>query len=165
MSKMASHVPFGHLQYKLWTKEGSGVKLAIWFPTTKSRESIRPWCMQVDCNTPLESSSGELQVFFRPHPNQRFEQRVMNSQSSRSPNRDSFGTFPWKSWEKVSFRCSAAGKCKENYMREGGGFPRVQAVLSHVSPGSPKACPNTANAPKCELTNLLVGLMQVQVTK
>ncbi len=27
--KMASHEPFGHLQHKLWQKEGSGVKLAV----------------------------------------------------------------------------------------------------------------------------------------
>jgi hypothetical protein len=29
MSKMALHEPFGHLQHKLWTKEGLGIKLAI----------------------------------------------------------------------------------------------------------------------------------------
>jgi hypothetical protein len=29
MSKMALHEPFGHLQHKLWAKEGLGVKLAI----------------------------------------------------------------------------------------------------------------------------------------
>jgi len=28
-SKMASHRPFGHLQPKLWAKEGPGVKLAV----------------------------------------------------------------------------------------------------------------------------------------
>jgi hypothetical protein len=27
MSKLASHWPFGHLQPKLWAKEGPGVKL------------------------------------------------------------------------------------------------------------------------------------------
>jgi len=37
MSKMASHEPFGHLQQKLWSKEGPRVKLAIWLPTTKVR--------------------------------------------------------------------------------------------------------------------------------
>jgi hypothetical protein len=50
-------------------------------------------------------------------------------------------------------------------MGEGGGFPQVRAVVSHVSPRSHVACPNTKSAPKCELTNLLVGLMQVQVIK
>ncbi len=49
-------------------------------------------------------------------------------------------------------------------MGEGGGFPRVQAVLSRVSrvsPELPVACPSTKGAPEGELTNLLVGLMQV----
>jgi hypothetical protein len=68
-------------------------------------------------------------------------------------------------------------------MGEGGGFPQVQAVVSHVSPRSPVvshvsprspvvshvsprspvACPSIESAPKCELTNLLIGLMQVRV--
>jgi hypothetical protein len=91
MSKMASHGPFGHLQHKLWQKEGLGVKLAVWLPTIKSRESTRPWCVQVKCNTPLEISQGELQLCFKPHPNRTSEQRVMIAQSPRSSNRDNFG--------------------------------------------------------------------------
>jgi len=53
---------------------------------------------------------------------------------------------------------------KEYYMGEGGGFPRVQVVVSLVSPGLPVACPSIKGAPECELTNLLVGLMQVQIS-
>jgi hypothetical protein len=37
MSEVSLHDPFEHLKHKLWPKEGSGVKLAVWFPTTKSR--------------------------------------------------------------------------------------------------------------------------------
>jgi hypothetical protein len=92
MSKMASHGPFGHLQQTLCAKEGPGVKLTIWLPTTKSRESTRPRCVQAECGTPLESSQGELQVSFKPHPDRRSEQGVMSCQSPGSPNRDSFGT-------------------------------------------------------------------------
>jgi len=44
-------------------------------------------------------------------------------------------------------------------MGEGGGFPRVQAVMSLVNPELLMACPNTKGAPKSELTNLLIGLM------
>jgi len=44
-------------------------------------------------------------------------------------------------------------------MGEGGGFPRIQAVVNHVSPKLPVACPSTKGAPESELTNLLVGLM------
>jgi len=49
-------------------------------------------------------------------------------------------------------------------MEEGGGFPRIRAVVSLVSPKFPMACPSTKGAPKCELTNLLVSLMQIRVS-
>jgi hypothetical protein len=48
----------------------------------------------------LESSQRELQDFFRPHPNPRSEQEVMDAQSPGSPNWDSFGTPLWESREK-----------------------------------------------------------------
>jgi hypothetical protein len=59
---------------------------------------------------------------------------------------------------------SVVRKHREYYMGEGGGFPQVRAVVSLVSPELPVACPSTKGAPKCELTNLLVGLMQVRVS-
>ncbi len=48
-------------------------------------------------------------------------------------------------------------------MKEGGAFPQVWAVVSLVNPGLPVTCPSTKGAPESELTNLLVGLMQVRV--
>jgi len=104
---MASHEPFGHLQPKLWAKEGPGVKLAVWLPTTKSQESTRSRRLQKECGMVLESFRSELQDCFRPHPNQRFEQEVMDAQSPESPTRDNFGTPPWESQEKVPFGCSS----------------------------------------------------------
>jgi hypothetical protein len=47
---------------------------------------------------------------------------------------------------------------------EGGGFPRVRAVVSLMSPGSLVACPSTKGVTESELTNLLVGLMQIRVS-
>jgi hypothetical protein len=47
------------------------------------------------------------------------------------------------------------------YMEESGGFPQVRAVVTLMSPGLPVARPSTKGAPESELTNLLVGLMQV----
>jgi hypothetical protein len=44
-------------------------------------------------------------------------------------------------------------------MGEGGGFPRVRAVVSLVSPELLVACPSIKGAPEIVLTNLLVGLM------
>ncbi len=50
------------------------------------------------------------------------------------------------------------------YMGEGVSSPRVRAVVSLVSPKLLVACPSTKGVPESELTNLLVGLMQVRVS-
>jgi hypothetical protein len=50
-------------------------------------------------------------------------------------------------------------------MGEGGGFPRIWAVVSQMSPELPVACPSTNNAPECDLINLLVGFMHVRVSE
>jgi hypothetical protein len=49
-------------------------------------------------------------------------------------------------------------------MGEGGGFPRVRAVVSLMNLGLLVACPSTKGALESELTNLFVGLMQIRVS-
>jgi hypothetical protein len=49
-------------------------------------------------------------------------------------------------------------------MGEGGGFPQVQAVVNLMNPELPVAYPITKGVLESELTNLLVGLMQVRVS-
>jgi len=58
----------------------------------------------------------------------------------------------------------ATKRRKKYYMGEGGGFPQVWAVMSFESLELPVACSNIKGAPECELTNLLVGLMQVRIS-
>jgi hypothetical protein len=53
---------------------------------------------------------------------------------------------------------------KEYYMTQGGGFPQVQAVVSLVSLELLVVCPSTKGAPESELTNLLVGWIQIRVS-
>jgi hypothetical protein len=158
MSKMASHWSFGHLQPKLWAKEGPGVKLAIWLPTTKSWESTSSRRLQIECDGALESSRGELQLWFRPHSNRRSEPRVVSVQSPGSPTRDSFGTPPWDSWENVSFGCSSRGELQR--ILYGGRWwlpPSPGRGESSVS-----KCPWLVPTPKgvleCELTLLWLVL-------
>jgi hypothetical protein len=138
MFKLASHWPFGHMQTKLWAKEGPGVKLAVWLPTTKSRESTSSWRLQRECDTALEISRRELQLWFKPCPDPCSGREVMVPQSPGSPNRDNFGTV-------LGFHLGSPGKkshldvafvrsYREYYKGEGGGFPRVRAVVSQVSP-------------------------------
>ncbi len=109
MSKMASHEPFEHLQPKLWAKEGPGVKLVVSLPTTRSRESTFSRHLHKECDRALESSRGELQLWFRTHSNQRSKLADKSSQSPGSPTRNSFGTPPWDSREKEPFKCGSYG--------------------------------------------------------
>ncbi len=66
--------------------------------------------------------------------------------------------------KKIFSDATPAEWCIIYYMREGGGFPRVQAVVSLVSPELPVACPSTKGAPESELTNLLIDLMHDRVS-
>ncbi len=154
MSKITSHEPFGHLQHKLWSKEGPGVKLAVWLPTTKSRELTQSRCVKVECDTSLERSWGELQVCFRPHPNQRSELGVMSSQSPGNPNWDSFGTPPWESRDKKPFGCRSRGQTQK--ILYGGRWWLLLSPGHGESNESvlPMACPNTKVDPEWRLTNL-----------
>jgi hypothetical protein len=113
MSKMDWHGPFGHLQHKLWPKEKSGIKLAVWLPTTGSPESTQFLCVQVACDLPLKISQQGLQLWFRPHPNRRSAQEVIVSQSCETP---SLG-------DKSHSDVTTTKWCRIYYMGEGGGFP------------------------------------------
>ncbi len=97
---MGLHCPCEHLKHKLWPKEKPRVKLPVWLPTTTSQESTQFPCMQVACNIPLKSSWQGLQLFFRPHCNQRSANEVTHLQSCGSPSCGNFGTCTWKSRDK-----------------------------------------------------------------
>jgi hypothetical protein len=116
--------------------------------------------MHVECDTPLKSSQQELQLCFKPLPNWRFEKRVIASQSCRSPTRIVSGLLLGSPRTKSHSDVGAAERHKEYYMGEGGGFPRVLAVVSLMNLKSLVACLNTKGVPEIELTNLLVSLVQ-----
>jgi len=158
MSKMASHEPFGHLQPKLWAKEGPGIKLAVWLLTTKSRESTSSRRFHMECDRALESSWGELQLWFRPHSNRRSEPGVVSVQSPGSSTRDIFGTPPWESWENVPFGCSSCGELQ--IILYGGRWwlpPSPGSGESSVSK-CPWLVPTPKGVPECELTLLWLVL-------
>jgi hypothetical protein len=94
-SKWPLREPFGHLQPKLWAKEGPGVKLTVWLPTSKSRESTCSWRAFRECNMALEKSLRGLQVWFRPRSDRRSGRGATKSQSPKSPNRGSKWKLHW----------------------------------------------------------------------
>jgi hypothetical protein len=129
---MASHWTFGHLSPKLWAKEGPGVKLAVWLPTIKSLESTSSRPPNWECDTSLERSRRGLQVWFRPRRDQTWQLGVMSSQRPGTPpgtiSRLQLGS-PRK---KNHLDVVSAEHRREYYMGEGGGFPRVWAVVCLV---------------------------------
>ncbi len=88
-----SHWPFGHLSPKLWAKEGPGVKLPVWLPTTKSLESTSSRPPNKECDTSLERSRRGLQVWFRPRRDRTWQSGVMSSQSPGTPPGTVSGQF------------------------------------------------------------------------
>jgi hypothetical protein len=90
---MASHWPFGHMQPKLWAKEGPGVKLAVWLPATKSRESTSSRDPIWECDTSLERAWRGLQLWFRHRHDPTLQSGVMSSQSPGTPPGTISGQF------------------------------------------------------------------------
>jgi len=133
---MASHWQFGHLQPKLWAKEGPGVKLAIWLPTTKSRESTSSRCRLEECDMALESSRQELQHWFRNRPNPSSGRGAMAVQNSGSPAETLSGLHFGSPNKMCHSDVASATSRREYYMGEGGGFPRVRALVSLVCPSA-----------------------------
>jgi hypothetical protein len=129
---MASHCPFEHLQPKLWAKEGPGVKLPIWLPTTKSRESTSSRCRLKEYNPALESSQQELQLWFRACLDPSSGRGAMAVQSPEILTRDSFGTPTWESQEKEPFGCGLHSETQKILYGGRWCLPRVRAVVNQV---------------------------------
>jgi hypothetical protein len=65
----------------------------------------------------LESSQRELQDCFRPHPNRRSEQEVMDAQSPGSPDRDNFRDSSLGVSGKSAIRMWPRQRAAENTIR------------------------------------------------
>jgi hypothetical protein len=81
---------------------------------------------------PWKRSRRGLQLCFRPRCDQTPQSGVMSSQSPETPtgtiSRLQLGSLGKKSHLDVA----SAERCREYYMGEGGGFPRVRALVSLV---------------------------------
>jgi hypothetical protein len=158
MSKMTSHCPFGHLQPKLWAKEGPGVKLPIWLPTTNSRESTFSRRCLKECDMALESSWREVQLWFRTRLNPSLRQKDMAVQSPGTPTQDSFGTPTWESWEKRPFGCSLGRELQRILYGRRWWLPPNQGRGESSSPSCRWLVPTLKGVPECELTLLWLVL-------
>jgi len=162
---MPSHWAFGHLSPKLWAKEGPGVKLAIWLPTTKSRESTSSRSPNWECDTPLKRSRRGLQVRFRPRCDPILQSGVMSSQKSRDSTWDDFGTTSGFHFESPENLChldvAPTGRRRVYYREYGGGIlPNPSRGVS-CGPKCPWLVPTPKGVPECELTTRVVCFVQI----
>jgi hypothetical protein len=106
----------------------------------------------------LESSRGELQLWFRPHSNQRLEPGDMSSQSSRTPTWDSFRTPLWESREKEPFGCSLHGELQRILYGGRWWLPLSRGRGESSDSKCPWLVPTPKGVPECELTLLWLVL-------
>jgi len=143
---MPSHWSFGHLQPKLWAKEGPGVKLVVWLPTTKSSESTSLQPPNWKCDTSLERSRRGLQVWFRPRRDQTSQSGVMSSQSLETPT--------WESREKEPFGCSLHGALQRILYGRRWWLPPSPGRGVFCDPKCPWLVLTPKGVLECELTTL-----------
>jgi len=118
------------------------VKLAVWLPPLKVRN--RPdscacrWSATHHWKALEESYNFGLDLVpIRVRGKKLWTPKVLRVQTGTISGLH-FGSLGKKNHLDVS----ATESCREYYMGEGGGFPRIRAVVSQVNPRSPVACPN-----------------------
>jgi hypothetical protein len=150
---MASHWPFGHLQPKLWAKEGPGVKLAIWLPTIKSRESTLSWRRLRECDIALERSRWGLQFWLKPCYDQTSQSGIMVVQSFGSPVGVVSGLHFGSPNKMCHLDVASTASCREYYREWGCGLlPSPGRGESCVSK-CPWQVPTPKSVPNAELTS------------
>jgi len=84
----------------------------------------------------LERSRRGLQLWFRPRRDRILQSGVMTVQSSGSPTGTISGLHFGSPGNLCHSDVASATSRKEYYMGEGGGFPRVRAVVNLVCPNA-----------------------------
>jgi hypothetical protein len=80
----------------------------------------------------LERSRQVVQLWFRPHCDRTLQSGVMAVQSFGNPGGIISGLHFGNPKNLCHLDVASTAICKEYYMGEGGGFPRVRAVVSLV---------------------------------
>jgi len=84
----------------------------------------------------LERSRRGLQLWFQPRRNRTLKLGAMAVQSSGSPSGTVSGLHLGSPNKMCHSDVASAVRCKKYYMGEGGGFPRVRAVVNLVCPSA-----------------------------
>jgi hypothetical protein len=145
------------LALPIWTstaqvmaKEGSGVKLPVWLPTTKSRESTSLRRCLKECDTALESSQWELQLWFRARPDLSLGWGAVAVQSPGTILGLQLGSLG----KKRSFGYSLGEELQRIIYGGRWWLPLNPGHGESSSPSCPWLVPTPKGVLKCELTHL-----------
>jgi hypothetical protein len=126
--------PFGHLKHKLWPKERPGVKLLIWFPTTKSQNCpdflVCRWHVTYHWKALDKGYNFILDLMSIKG----LHTKLWGPKVVGTPVVGILGLSLGSPRTKWHLGAGPMARHKVYYKGEGGGFPQVQAVVSLVSP-------------------------------
>jgi hypothetical protein len=144
MFKIGSLGSFEHLKHKLWAKEGPGVELPVWLPTTKSPELTFSRCPIRECDMALESSRREYNFALNRIAIWGLLAKLWGSKVAGVPFGAISGLPFWSPGKNSHLDVASVESCRVYYKGEGGGFPQVRAVVSLVC----SCCPCLVLAPR-----------------
>jgi hypothetical protein len=105
------------------------------------------------CDMALERSWRGLQLRFRPCRDRTLQSGVMAIQSSGSPVGTISGLHFGSPGNLCHLDVASTASCREYYMGEGGGFPRVRAVVSLVCLSARGLSQHPRVSPNAKLTS------------
>jgi hypothetical protein len=157
MSRMGSHDPFGHLKHKLWPKEWSEVKLAIWLLTTKGANCLDFLACRWRVTYHWEALNKGYNFVIDFISIKVLHTKLWAPKVVGVLTLGILGLPLESPGTKWYLGVSPMARHIVYYKREGGGFPQVQVVVSLVS-SCLLVARSCTKVPNYALTNLLFGL-------
>jgi hypothetical protein len=142
---MGLHIPFEYLKHKLWPKERSRVKLAIWL--SKKSGTAMIYLSVGGMPHIIGNSSTRVTILLQISPQSEVYKKIWASKVMEVPILRIFGLPTLGSWDKMTFGCSPVINKKEYYKGEGGGFPQVWVVVNLMTSYVLVICLCTKSAP------------------
>jgi hypothetical protein len=138
------HCSFGHLKHKLWPKEGSEVKLAVWLLTIKNRELTQFTCLQRACKYHWKAPNKSYKFAFNDISIKGLFTKLLPSKVAGVPTWVILGLPLGSPGTKCHLDVSSVANHRVYCKEEGDGFPQVRVVVSLMCP----CCPWLVVAPK-----------------
>jgi len=130
MSKMTSHGPFGHLQHKLWQKEGPRVKWQFDSRPLKVRNRLDPDACRWSATHRWKALEDSYNFASDLIPIRGLSKELWSCKLSGVQTGTISGLLLGNPGTKNHTDVGAADRHRVYYMGEGDGFPRIRPVMN-----------------------------------